>query len=232
MAPCSLFDKYQGFGGTCSIHLHSGRPENVCSRFLRNISASPTHCCLSTTTYVAVEWYSRYSVQISAQKTAVIAKMPVGFRTPFKNMLETYVKLRHDRYVHVLSNLVTRWKQLTESLYTPKYRSLIFSPWQPSQTDARYTPRCVLCEIAALLWRMKTFLVYDAVSAGSQRRFGRTWHPHLQGSPWTILKTDGEQLMRSQVFMHAAMFLCHQRQQATSGTFWHVSGREQTNCTK
>jgi hypothetical protein len=95
-------DKYQGFGGTFRIHLHSGRPENACSKFLRNTTASPTHCCLSTTTHVAVEWYSRYSVQILAQKTAVIAEIPVGFRTRFKNMLGTYVKLRHDRYVHVL----------------------------------------------------------------------------------------------------------------------------------
>lgn len=114
MAPRSLFGKYQGFGGTCGNHLHSGRSENVSSRFLRNISASPTHCCLSTTIHVAVEWYSRYSVQISAQKTAVIAEIPVGFRTPFKNMLETYVKLSHDRYVHVLSNLISQSMKATD----------------------------------------------------------------------------------------------------------------------
>jgi len=53
-----------------------------------------------------------------------------------------------------------------------------------------------------------------------------------EGSPWTILKTNGERIMRSHVFMHVAMFLCHQIQQATSGTFRHVSGREQTKCTK
>jgi len=106
MAPCSLFEKYQGFGGTCSIHPHRGRPENACSRLFRNISDSDT-LLLSTATHVAVECYSRYSVQISAQKTAVIPEIPAGFRTPFKNMLGTYVKLRHDRYVHVLSNLIS-----------------------------------------------------------------------------------------------------------------------------
>jgi len=77
-------------------------------------SVTPTHCCLSTTTHVAVEWYSRYSVQISAQKTTVIPEILAGIRTPFKNMLGTYVKLRHDRYLHVLSNLISHAMKATD----------------------------------------------------------------------------------------------------------------------
>jgi hypothetical protein len=116
MAPCSLFDKYQGFGGTCSIHLHSGRPENACNRFLRNISASPTYYCLTTTPHVAVECCSRYLVQISAQKTTVPAEVPVGFLTPFKNIMGTYVTLRHDRYVHVLSSFTSYSMKATDDV--------------------------------------------------------------------------------------------------------------------
>lgn len=76
----------------------------------------PTHCCLSTTTHFAVEWYSRYSFQISAQKTAVIAGIPVGFRTSFKNMLGTCVKLFHDRYAHVLSNFISHSMKATDGV--------------------------------------------------------------------------------------------------------------------
>ena len=106
MAPCSLFDKYQGFGGTCSIHLHSGRTENAC---IGSSEISMPHTWRSS-------GYSRYSVQISAQKTAVTAEIPVGFRTPFKNMLRTYVKLRHDRYVHVPSHLTSHSMKATDGV--------------------------------------------------------------------------------------------------------------------
>jgi len=128
MAPCSLFEKYQGFGGTCRIHLHSGRPENACRRLLRNTSDSDTLLPIYTT-HVAVEWYSRYSVQISAPKTAVIPEAPAGFRTPFKNMLGTYVKLRHDRYVHVLSNLISHSMKATDGV--AKYSKVLPFNIQP-----------------------------------------------------------------------------------------------------
>jgi hypothetical protein len=96
--------------------------KNACSRFLRNISASKTHWCLSTTPHFAVEWYSRYQVQISAQRMTVIAEVPVVFLRLFRNILGTCLKLRHDRYLRILPNSsftehpVTRWKQLTVSL--------------------------------------------------------------------------------------------------------------------
>jgi hypothetical protein len=141
MASCSLYDKYQGFGGFCSIHLHIGRPENARSSetsvSLQHIPAYlPHHTSRSSGIHGSLlryEWVSSHPPKISWAHTL------------------NYVTITTCTSFSI--SPVTRRKQLTESLNTPKYRPLIFRPWKPSQTDARHTLRCVLWDYRSVVMK-------------------------------------------------------------------------------